>query len=109
MSNLEDKLEHLITKYPASKKELENKLKTLKIADVVLSLKDHEGMKILLKGIKDNIEGINTILTTNRDMTQEDRIAAFAQRDVFEWLLNHFTGAENAKNSIKKYIEKYGK
>lgn len=100
-------LSELKEKHPSDEKRLDRFEKQSKIAELMLTLKDHGAIKLLSDHLDASIERINTILLSEREMDKDQRNLLLVERECWAWLSNTFKGHEavlkNIENKIKQY------
>ena len=93
-------------KFPHLDERLGKLEKRAKIAEILLELKDHGGMKILLAELESIIQGINTKLLSFDKMTEQERELLLTDKSRCLWLINHFPNQEQVLKNIENYIKK---
>lgn len=77
-----------------------------KWAEIMLDLKEHEGVKKLVEELEQIIKSINTKLLTFDRLDVEERERLLADKERCLWLLNKFPNAQLTLDRITKYLEK---
>lgn len=77
-----------------------------KWAEIMLDLKEHEGIKKLMTELEQIIKSINTKLLTFDRLEVEERERLLADKERCLWLLNKFPEAQLTLDRINKYLEK---
>lgn len=102
--------DHYKQEHPVYEKQIERDEKIYKLAEQLLDLKDHPGMKRLETELITRIERINNTLLRNCEMTEVQRARLLEGRECWLWLLRHFANAEenikNITNKFKKYDQR---
>jgi hypothetical protein len=93
-------------KYPNKVAKLDKMETKGKIAEIVLDLKNHEGVKMLLSDLEQRIIAINGQLAFKEDLSEEERKKMFTQRECWYWLISVFGNAEQTLRKINTYLEK---
>jgi type I site-specific restriction-modification system R (restriction) subunit len=68
-------------------------------------LREHEGMKILIKNFKDEIDYLNKVLCNNRNLTDDQRKEIFIKKDQAKFIVELFEGIENEEKNIEQGID----
>jgi len=97
-------------RYKEEHPRLEDRLtkmeKKAKMADIMLDLKDHEGMQLLTTEMEKIINSINMQLMTRERLETEKREILMADKERCMWLLSLFPSAEATLKRIETYLKK---
>lgn len=99
-------LEDLKKKYPRLEDRLSRHEKTAKIAELLIDLGDHAGMKILVKELENIVISINAKLLSNDRLETEKREVLQADKERCLWLINMFPQQETILKKIEEYVKK---
>ena len=77
-----------------------------KIAEIMLDLKDHEGVKMLLEQLEKIVREINTQLLSEARLETEAREVLLADRERCLWFIRQFPMYEQTLKKIEQYIQK---
>jgi len=90
--------------------DLEKRLTTLekksRIAELLLDIKDHGGIKLLLEGLEEIVNGINAELLSSKRLETEDREKLLVDKDRCLYIIGIFPQAEVTLKNINNYIGK---
>jgi len=78
---------------------------TLKESEIMLGLKDNDGIKMILKDANAIVESCKLRLANERDLTDEDRKLIFVRIDFYNWFMNLFETANKTKEYINTQIK----
>lgn len=99
-------LEDIKKKHPRLGDRLSKYEKTSKIAELLLDLRDHAGMKILISELEIIVNSINSKLISNNRLETEAREVLLADKERCVWLINLFPQQEAVLKKIEEYIKK---
>jgi hypothetical protein len=105
--NLLNNLQKLQAKYTesSSQKTLQDWEKRVTDALIVDSLKEHEGIKIILDTYKKEIEDINNILLHSEEITEPQRLRIMDKRAMRQRFLSYFEQTKQIIESVEKLVE----
>jgi hypothetical protein len=93
-------------KHPRLEDRLTKLEKKSKIAEILLDLKDHEGMKMLLKELEGFVNAINVKLLSGERMEVEEREKLLTDKERCMWLASVFSAQETIQKNTKDYLKK---
>lgn len=101
-----NKFQEAKEKHPHLEGRLTKLEKEAKMAEIMLDLRNHEGVKQILAELEQMINVINTKLMSPKRLETEARELLMTDKERCLWLLNKFPGYEKVLERINKYLEK---
>lgn len=107
MDKLLNNIQKLKEKYTesSSQKTLEDWEKKVLDSMVIDSLKEHEGIKIIIENFEKEIDDINTILLFAEELTENQRYRIMDKRAMRQKFLSYFEQTQQNLETIKKLVE----
>lgn len=99
-------LEEYKKEHPHLEKRLGNMETSTKIAEMILDLRDHEGMQLLLKELETFVNNINARLLSSEPLEKEERERLLTDKERCLWLSRVFNAKEQIIEATNKFIEK---
>ena len=90
--------------YPRLKDRLIKKETRARSAELLVEIADHAGMKILLEGIAEEINTINTKLMTREKLETHEREMLMVDKERLEWFMQIFPNQQEIIDKIEKYL-----
>lgn len=97
----------ILEKYPSQKDKIERLKKAEHIANVMLALKEHDGVKMLLEHVQENITVIDEKLLNQEKMSEQERACLFHEKKCWLWLIHQFDSQNDILKKIEIYKQKY--
>lgn len=93
-------------KYPRLEDRLTKMEKRTKIAELILDLKDHAGMRKLLSELETIVNSINSRLLTHERLETEEREKLMTDKERCLWLASVFNAQEQIIKTTNNYLKK---
>lgn len=93
-------------KYPHLEERLTKFEKKVKIAEIIILLKENQGMKLLLKELENVINNINARLLSSDRIEVEEREKLLTDKERCMWLADVFGAQEQVIQNVNNYIKK---
>lgn len=96
--------DRLRDKFPKDSEQISAMERSALKAEILLSLKGHEGMRMLETDLADKVVIINRRLLSDEKMTEHERDLLLKERQCWLWFIEIFPNAEKTLDRINHLI-----